>query len=356
MKKILFVIYSMEKAGGSERVVANVANELSKMESFNVTVIPLFGHNSYFTLSERVFFSPIGSTKSKNIFVRGKILINMVNSLSPDYIIGISIGKLNIFLWVCSWFFKRKVKMVASEHIAFSSVNVFTNVIKKLAYKSFHTIAVLTTHDLTSMIDRGFNRVKLVRNSSSYFPDDSLLVPILRRDNIVLAIGRLEDQKGFDRLIEAWSMVYEQHPDWILKIVGEGSLHNKLCQLVNDRFKNPTACQILPFDSNINHYYNNSQLFVVSSLFEGLPMVMIEAICFCIPCISFDCETGPREIIKNKKNGILVKDGDIHALSRSISDLISDESLRETFSIECLTDRNKYEPQYIIKEWIKMLN
>ena len=356
MKKIVFVIYSMEKAGGSERVVANIANQLSKDTRFEVSIISLYGTVSYFNIEETVNFSPLTANPAMSLMQRGRMLVRKINEWIPEFIIGVSIGKLNTFLALCAIFFNSKSKLIASEHISFSSAGKLNNLIKGIAYRKFHSITVLTSHDYQTMTAHGFKNVHLIRNASSYFPESTTLVPILERAKMILAVGRLEAQKGFDLLIKAWSEVHKIHPEWKILIVGEGTLQNDLQQLIDLNFENLTACKLVPFSNKVDELYRNCQVFALSSRFEGLPMVLIESMCFGVPAVSFDCETGPREIIKDSSNGMLVENGDIDQMSSALSKIISDESLRASLSNQCFTDREKYNLEFIIDQWKALLS
>jgi amylovoran biosynthesis glycosyltransferase AmsD len=355
MKKVVFVIYSMEKAGGSERVVANIANQLSSDADLQVFIIPLYGAVSYFKISDSVHFSPLTADSAIGLLRRGQMLISRLNTLLPDCLVGISIGKLNTFLAACSVFFNFKTKLIASEHIAFASAGKLNNIIKSIAYRKFDSIAVLTNHDLQMMKEKGFRNIHLIRNASSYFPDVFSLTPILNRAKVILAIGRLEAQKGFDLLIEAWKKVYKVHPEWTVLIVGEGSLEEDLQQLTDHYFENSNACKIMPFSNKIDQLYGNCQLLALSSRFEGFPMVLIESMCFGVPAVSFDCETGPREIIKDLSNGMLVTNGDVDQMSKALSKLIADESLRSSLSSQCYKDRDDYNLDNIVGQWKALL-
>jgi glycosyltransferase involved in cell wall biosynthesis len=354
MKKIVFVIYSMEYAGGSERVTANIANKLSQYPNYEIHIISLFNKKSYFELQEKVAFEAL-SIERTSYFSVGKKLIKRINDLCPDVIVGISIQKLNIFLALCSIFFKKNIKMIASEHISYGSVGKLHNYIKRVLYRKFSTIAVLTLHDQEAMEKARFKNVMLLRNASTFFPDLNSLSTYHKREKVIMAVGRLEFQKGFDLLINCWAMIYRKFPEWKLYIVGEGSLKEELDELVEQKIENVDACQIHPFSDHLQDYFENAQLFVLSSRFEGLPMVMIEAICFGIPCVAFDCETGPREII-NKHNGRLIENGNLVRMVEELELLLEDQKLRETLSNACLNDRVNYKLDTIIKQWQQILD
>ena len=126
------------------------------------------------------------------------------------------------------------------------------------------------------------------------------------RSKLILSIGRLSNEKNFIHLLMAWNKIFKKYPDWKLHIVGEGNKKDEMMAYIESN-EMEECCMILPFTNNVHKHYSEAQIFVLSSLFEGLPMVLLEAQQYGIPCVSYDCETGPRDIIVDGENGFLVK-------------------------------------------------
>jgi amylovoran biosynthesis glycosyltransferase AmsD len=343
----------MDSAGGSERVITNITNRINDLTEHKIYVLSLFGKSSYFNLNKNIEFC-ILSDRNISIYKIGALLIRKINYIKPDTIVGFSIQKLNIFLAFCSLFFNKKINMIASEHISFSSTDKFINFLKKIIYKRFDFITVLTQNDKDLMERGGYKNIILLRNASSFFPDIASLQPFHKREKIILAVGRLEFQKGFDLLISCWSMIYVKFPEWKLYIIGEGSLEEKLQELKKQKLSLLNNCSILPFTNSLQDYFNNAQLFILSSRFEGFPMVMIEAMSYGIPSIAFDCETGPREIV-NVNNGILIENGNIALMARNLEILLNDYDMRNNLSNGCINDRNNYKLDNIVNQWLQIL-
>jgi glycosyltransferase involved in cell wall biosynthesis len=143
----------------------------------------------------------------------------------------------------------------------------------------------------------------------------------------VLAMGRLSNEKGFDLLLAAWSIALELLPDWTLRIVGDGQLREQLVRQASTLGIEQRTI-FAPFSDDPYSLYSECGIFVLSSRFEGLPFVLIEAMTCGAACISFDCPNGPREVIRNGVNGLLVPAGRVDALASTIVKLGENPMLR----------------------------
>jgi glycosyltransferase involved in cell wall biosynthesis len=166
----------------------------------------------------------------------------------------------------------------------------------------------------------------------------------------VIAVGRLDAQKGYDYLIETWKIVAQQHSDWILDIWGDGELREKLAkQIVKSKLENQVFLRGTTTD--IENKYLESSFYVMTSRYEGFPMVLIEAMSCGLPCVSFDCQWGPNEIINNGENGFLVPLGDSEQLAEKINLLITDGKLRKRMSENAKKTAENYEIGKIMEQW-----
>jgi glycosyltransferase involved in cell wall biosynthesis len=151
--------------------------------------------------------------------------------------------------------------------------------------------------------------------------------PAAVRDRVVLAAGRLAKQKGYDLLIPAWAPVAARHPDWRLKIFGEGDQQPKLEKLV-DELGLGASVALLPATRRIGEEMARASVFVLSSRYEGFGRVLIEALSKALPVVSFDCPRGPSDIITPGSDGLLVPPEDVEGLTAALLRLVEDEPLR----------------------------
>jgi glycosyltransferase involved in cell wall biosynthesis len=166
----------------------------------------------------------------------------------------------------------------------------------------------------------------------------------------VLAMGRLSHQKGFDLLLQAWSLVIKRLPDWSLRIVGDGQMHDELLQLANT-LGIERHVTLVPFSDNPFALYSACEIFVLSSRFEGLPFVLVEAMSCGSPCISFDCPTGPRELIRQDVNGILVPAERVELLADAIVDLGQKPQLRQRLGEAAQSISERFSEASVAARW-----
>jgi glycosyltransferase involved in cell wall biosynthesis len=166
----------------------------------------------------------------------------------------------------------------------------------------------------------------------------------------VIAAGRLARQKGFGRLITAFARVTESHPDWQLVICGRGPRRNQLQRQINGLGLAEKATLAGPVE-DMGAAMESAAIFALSSRFEGFPMVLLEAMSAGLPVVSFDCPTGPREIVEHRRNGLLVPNGDVGALAAALNELIEDEALRRRCATEAIRTAERYSLDTIAPRW-----
>ena len=213
--------------------------------------------------------------------------------------------------------------MIGQEQMHLGAHKPEVNAAMPGLYKHLDAFAVLT-EGAREDYDRHLNgKVKLVRIPNSA---RELGAPADLDAKRVLAAGRLTRQKGFDWLIPAWAQVEAKHPDWKLRICGEGSWRERLeaqvAELGLQNIELPGSCP------DMADQMSNASIYALSSRFEGFPLILCEAMSKGMAPVAFDCPTGPAEMIRDAENGLIVPLGDIDAFAAALVRMIEDDELR----------------------------
>lgn len=217
--------------------------------------------------------------------------------------------------------------------------------------RKFDKFVVLTQED------RGYwgelPNIEVIPNEAMFLGDAYSEVSCKR----IIAVGRLDYQKSFDRLVEAWALVQktDRYGDWRLDIFGQGEWQEMLQRMIEERKLGETAHINRP-TSQIGKEYARSSMLVMSSHYEGFPMVMIEAMACGLPVISFDYKCGPKDIIQDGINGLLVKDGDIEGLANAMMRLMENEEERKAMGRNARRVTETYSEASVMKRWMELFN
>lgn len=188
--------------------------------------------------------------------------------------------------------------------------------------------------------------IRVIPNPSSIYPTEKANL----ENPKVIAVGSHTYNKGYDRLLNAWKYISKEYPDWQLHIFGKSNPTVNLEVLVNE-LKIESSVFLNPPTKNIEQEYLNSSVFVLPSRSEGFGMVLIEAMACGVPCVSFDCPSGPRDIITNDIDGFLVKNHDVEGFTKKIMYLMQDKQLRKKMGQKAKENVSKYAPTRIVKQW-----
>ena len=165
----------------------------------------------------------------------------------------------------------------------------------------------------------------------------------------VIAVGRYSSQKALDRLITAWSLI-EDKGDWQLKLVGDGECREELFALINEYGMCDTV-ELTGVQKDMEAVYDNASILALSSRYEGLPMVLLEAQAHGVPAVSFACQCGPRDVIEDGVSGLLVPEGDIEGLAKALDALMHDPEAIRRMGAAAYEASTKWEPENIMHQW-----
>ena len=242
---------------------------------------------------------------------------------------------------------------VAQEHMNFDAHRRGLARDVQRRYRSLDALAVLTEEDRRDYAAALDGATKVVRLPNA--------VPPLAGERarpgsrVAIAAGRLNSQKGFDLLVEAWRPVAAAHPDWQLRIYGRGLQRAALQRQILDAGL-AGAVLLMGATRDLGAALSQGSLFVLSSRFEGFGIVVVEAMSKGMAVVSFDCPRGPGEIIEDGRDGVLVPAGDVDALSRALLGVVEDEELRSALGAAALESARRYDPGAVGAGWAALVD
>lgn len=358
MKHICFFSGDITNSGGTERVGTIIANELAKCtDRYKVSFVSLVEKRDkpFFDISDNIdrfklYDEPVrGLTHIVQICHRLK---KVVKNNNIDILIDID-GILDMYSLVVKKF--TKVKVISWEHFNFYQHPAVGHrkYTRRLAGKYADAIVTLTKADVSYYKDNINIRcpITYIHNPVMSLSEQH----IYNSDSkIILSVGRLTSQKGFDMLVDVAKEIFKDDNEWKWIVLGEGEdrpiLEEKIKQYnLQDRI-------ILKGNvSNVNDYYKETGIFVLTSRYEGLPMTLLETKPFKLPAVSFDIKTGPNECILNDENGFLIEPFNIQDMSEKVKLLMNNRDLRQNFSDNALMDTDKFDLRSIMDKWNEVL-
>lgn len=178
---------------------------------------------------------------------------------------------------------------------------------------------------------------------------------IHKKSKKIVGIGRLTFIKNFKSLINAFSLVAKEFPDWSLEIYGDGEDHQMLLNLIEEKsLKSQVALK--GFTNDVEGILNNSSILALTSLMEGFPLVMFEAMSHGNAVVSYDCDFGPSFIIDDYENGFLVENGNEEDFAQKLALLMKDDVLLKSFAKSSIEKSFKYTPEIISHQWMHLFN
>lgn len=360
MRNICFLIDNMGHSGGTERVTSMIASELANNQC-NVFLLSVSKcEKSFFEIHQSV---QIYSLFSEKVSMK-KTLINSLNVILKIRKFAL-LNKIDTFIVVDSIYClftvpalcKLNIKHICWEHFNFK-VNlgtIFRNIARRLAAKYCNIVVTLTKRDKI-LWENGLDIINAkiipIANPSPY---GNIEHNPCMDFKTFLAVGRLTHQKGFDLLLDAWADFYKKDSGWLLRIIGSGK-DEALLKSKAENLQISKSVEFIQVTKNIKYFYETSSFFCMSSRFEGLPMVLLEAQSYGLPIISFDCDTGPDELIENNVNGYLVEPLSTSQLADIFDKAInlSKDEYKKLSDSAKMNSKN-YNLEFIIKQWIDII-
>lgn len=369
--KIVYITPALYLAGGVERVLSIKANYFAEHFGYDITIILTDGKGKPFAypLSDKIkvinldinFEELWACGFLKKIFVylrkqrqyKRKLTAELMR-IRPDITDSLLRREINFITTI-----KDGSKKIGELHVNRANYRNFeaneTNWLKELFakfwmrnliahLKRLDKFVVLTEEDKAAWTE--LNNVVAIHNPVSFKP--ASVSPLTEKR--VIAVGRYVYQKGFDLLLRAWKMVEQRCPDWRLDIFGDGD-RGPYEQIARELGIDTCRCRLNPPTNQIQKEYLDSSVFAVSSRFEGLSMALLEAAACGLPIVSFACPCGPRDLITDGVDGLLVEKENVDALADSLVKVMKSSEIRQSMGIAIQKKSELFKIEYLAEQW-----
>lgn len=372
--KIAYVFPALNTVCGADRVITEKANYFADILGYEVYMITTQQNDIpiFFPLSQKIKHIDLDVNFIRqyhhSFFVRGFIYFKLLKiykeklsklliELNADFVIStvsreigflksIHDGSIKIAEAHAPKPYLRNLQLLQKQNLLYRIAGRIGTKKMEKAIKNFDAFVVLTQKDadLWSKV----RKCTVIPNALPFFPNKTSNC----KNKSIISVGRLHEEKGYDRLIEAWAQVAPKHPDWKLNIYGNGKLNYFLTNLIQEKGLTESITIHNPVNNIVDKYIESS-FYVKASRFEAFGMVLIEAMACGLPVISFNCPIGPASIISNN-DGFLVKDGDINELAEKICYLIDHEDLRIQMGKAARNNVTCYKENIIMQKWVDL--
>ncbi|MBF4471190.1 glycosyltransferase [Flavobacterium sp. HJJ] len=352
--KILYITPDITDSGGISRVISLKTDYLVSNLEYEVCILSV--NDSYpdcfYDFNPAIKWFNI--KKSKNLFFLQSYIRSIKKIIStekPDVIV-----ICDAVLWLfIPWFVKTDIPMVFETHFSVS----FEKVKNKSLYTKFraelvHFIKQKTMEKFTCFVAVTNEESKEWNAKKNIIISNPVSFSVAEKADLVnkkaMSVCMNPYIKGLDRLLLVWSKIVEKHSDWILDIYGKWELNSEYQKMADTLNISDNVNFLLP-TKDIQNSYNQFSIFLMTSRSEAFPMVLLEAMISGVPCIAYDCPSGPRAIIKNGENGFLIEDGNVNFFAEKLELLIEDENLRFQMGKRAKESVAVYDLEIIMKEW-----
>lgn len=360
--------------GGVERVVSNMANSFSQ-RGYHVNIVSLFKANQglKYQIKPNIKVKYLFENNSfeawrqhllikSNLYWRYRLAAKFTSKLYSYIDEELENGETAVVLWnsylITPLYGHKNVHIIGLDHSRYP----FGNMVKGGRHKihtymasKFDIITTLNNDEIAKWQSIG----RPVYVMPNFLPIDNTNKqnPTQKRDKVVLSMGRMNtNQKGFDRLIDAYSLIVKKYPDWKLVIYGSGSLQHLYRKQVKD-LQMQDFIEIRDYTTNPLSAYLSASVYAMCSRVEGFPMVLLEAGSKGLPLVAYDIEFGPKTIIKDGGTGYVVPDGDKCKFAEALERLISNEQLRQRMSDNIQQDiPARFSEKVIMDKWEYIIN
>ncbi|MGK7887259.1 MAG: glycosyltransferase family 4 protein [Crocosphaera sp.] len=360
----LTLVISSLSSGGAERVMSIMANYwVSKSPAWDITILTFDDGSQppFYDLDSRISHIPLALAKNSankviglwNNLQRISKLRKAIYETNPNVIISF-MTTTNVLTLLAKQGLDIPI-IISERSVPAYNINKLYRKLQWWIYPTANGIVVQTKGVANYFTHQWIKRINIIPNPVLLPKQVNSSSERLLPKFSIIAMGRLEEEKRFDLLLKAFATVKESYPKWSLTILGEGSLRSEL-ECLSQGLGIAHSVHLLGRVKNPNEYLKQADIFVMSSRFEGFPNALCEAMACGLPVISTDCPNGPREIIRDGIDGILVLNQNLEALAEGMISLVSDQKERQKLGNAAKEVTQRLSLDKIMGMWENLLN
>lgn len=370
--KIIYCIAGTCHSGGMERVLANKANYLTG-HGYEVVIVTTDqqGLPPFFPLAEQIRCIDLGINYEENNgksfankllhyplkqYRHKKRLAAILEQEKPDVTISMFCNDAGFITRindgskkVLEIHFSKFKRLQYNRKGLWRLADLWRSKQDEKTVRWFDKFVVLTEED------KGYwgnlPNITVIPNANTFATSQAAAL----ENKKVIAIGRYTYQKGFERLIEAWNILSPGFPGWKLDIIGNGEERDKLQDLIHAYHLDGQVTLVSPTKS-IDKVYLDASLLAMSSRYEGLPMVLLEAQAFGLPIVSFACKCGPKDIVTDGETGFLAAENDIKGLALQMAKVMENTQLRKQMGRKAKEASRRYAEDAVMAKWTALFD
>lgn len=346
-----FLVIPTLTVGGAERVVSIIANNWSN-RNIDVHIVLLVGGKVNFIIKDNIVIHhlnfPINRRGFYKLFELMKLLFafrKLSKLENPDFVLSF-MNKYNVFVLFSLIGLNKRI-IVSERDSPTEKLSYLVVFLRNIFYKYADGVLCQTEDSRRFIIAQTGNKNVISIPNPVEFKDEIIGIP---KEKIILNVGRLVEKKGQKFLLEIFSNL--KCNNWNLVILGDGPLKESLINLAKE-LNIYDRVMFIGSTSDVNTWYKKSSIFAFTSILEGFPNSLAEAMVNGLPCISFNCKTGPSDIIIHGVNGVLIEEKNIKGFVDQLQMLIDNEELRNSYSTEAVKLINKLNSDFISNEYLK---
>lgn len=355
MKNICFVCYNLSVMGGTEKVITEITSTLC--DYYNIHVISLYGDEPFFKLDKRIKYTylNIQNKRLRKAIIPVTIALKNYYKLNNIDISFISENYAGFLASFTSLF--TKTSHIFWEHGPLMGQWERRDIrtLKKTASKLCDYTLTLTEESMQDNVRKFHLNPKRVFYIHNWIEPMKMPVSYDINNHLIISAGRFSYEKEFHSILpQIAKLVKQRHPDWQWHIYGDGELMEETSKKIKEL--NLENFLILKGKVNdLEQRYKDYGMCVMTSSREGMPLVLLEAKANGLPIVAFDVKTGPKEIVNDEKDGLLIPDMDVNKMADAICRLIEHPDLREQMSNHALSTVDAFSKETILKQWIDFI-